>query len=460
VNRVAQGGLPEYFVKDIASEAGEGALNTSSKLIRESVPIGKPRIYYGQLTDSYVMTNTRIGELDFPSGEENTYNIYDGTGGIKIASPWQRLLFAGYLKDWRMLLTRNFTPNTKVLFRRDINPRIRAIAPFLRFDRSPYLVVADAGDVKQGNSPNYLHWIIDAYTISDRYPYSDPGNNKFNYVRNSVKIVLDAYNGDVDFYVAEPNDPLIQSWSKIFPQLFKPLDAMPVNLLSHIRYPEDIFKIESERLLTYHMNDPQVFYNREDQWQVAQEIYRTELQPVEPYYLIVKLPTTTSEEFILVHLYTPASRNNTIAGLFGRSDGKDYGKLLLYQFPKQKLVYGPEQIEARINQDPVISQRITLWNRQGSRLIQGNLLVIPIENSLLYVEPLYLEAEKNSLPTLVRVIVVYEDQIVMAETLQQALKAIFEPGKEPTPAIIRPLEDIPQTGVNPALPSPTPSKSE
>jgi uncharacterized membrane protein (UPF0182 family) len=447
VNTFAEGGLPAYFVKDIGSVEeldSESSLTTSSPLIRDSIPIGTPRIYFGELTDTYVMTNTLVRELDFPSGDENVYNTYDGDGGISIGSQWRRLLFAQYLKDWQMLFTRNFTPETRVLFRRDINQRIRAIAPFLRYDRDPYLVTADARRQEDEPVANYLYWIVDAYTTSDRYPYSDPGEKEFNYIRNSVKAVIDAYNGKIDFYVTDPDDPVIQTWMKIFPNLFKPLDAMPAPLRAHIRYPLDFFSIQSERLLTYHMTDPQVFYNREDLWRIPQEIYGTESQEIEPYYLIVKLPTETDEEFILFHPYTPASRNNLIAWLAGRSDGIHYGKLLLYQFPKQELVYGPEQIEALINQDPVISQQISLWNRQGSRAIQGNLLIIPIEQSLLYVEPLYLEAERNSLPTLVRVIVVYESQIVMARTLEQALQAIFEPERQQeTPAIIRPLEEPP-----------------
>lgn len=445
VNTVAQGGLPAYFVKDIGTATDEnGGLTTSSELIRQSIPISRPRIYYGEITNTYVMTSTRVREFDYPSGDENVYNTYDGNGGIAIGSVWRRVLFAQYLKDWQMLLTRNFTPQTKVLFRRNINQRIRAIAPFLRYDSEPYLVTADAGQNAPGVATNYLYWIVDAYTTSDRYPYSDPGANGFNYIRNSVKVVIDAYHGDVTFYVADAEDPIIQTWSKIFPSLFKPLDAMPVALQAHIRYPLDFFSVQSERLLTYHMTDPQVFYNREDLWRIPQEIYGTESQAVEPYYLIMRLPTATSEEFILLHPYTPVSRTNLIGWLAARSDGEQYGNLLLYQFPKQQLIFGPEQIEALINQDPIISEQISLWNRQGSRAIQGNLLVIPIEQSLLYVEPLYLEAERNSLPTLVRVIVVYENRIVMADTLEQALQAIFQPGQPEAETIIRPVEGLAQ----------------
>ncbi len=438
VNQVDEGGLPYYFVKDIGTGTEIAGLRVSSEAISQSIPIGKPRIYYGELTNPYVMTSTKVRELDYPSGEENVYNTYDGDGGIQIKNYGRRLLFANYLKDWQMLFAQNFTSETKILFRRNIKRRIKTIAPFLNYDLDPYLIAADLED---GNE-NYLYWVIDAYTTSDRYPYSDPGKNRFNYLRNSVKVVVDAYNGKVDFYIADPEDPIVQTWDKVFPQLFKPLTAMPPSLRRHIRYPEDLFSTQSERLLTYHMTDPRVFYNREDQWQIPEEIYAAEAQPVKPYYLIMKLPTATEEEFILLHPYTPTSRPNLIAWLAARSDGEEYGKLLLYKFPKQKLVYGPNQIEALINQDPVISQRISLWNREGSRAIQGNLLIIPIEQSLLYVEPLYIEAERNSLPALARVIVVYENQIVMAETLDTALEAIFIPQATSSDAIVRPVDEL------------------
>ena len=451
VNTVGAGGLPDYLVKDIGTSSSDtGRLQTSSEEIRNSIPIGQPRIYYGEIANTYVMTSTKARELDYPSGDENVYNTYDGKGGVAIGAWWRQLLFAEYLKDWQMLLTNNFTPETKLLFRRNINQRIRAIAPFLRYDSDPYLVVANAGDQDAGcqveavgcaADENSLYWIVDAYTTSDRYPYSDPGEYEFNYIRNSVKVVIDAYNGSASFYVADPKDPIITSWTTIFPGLFKPLSALPRTLRSHIRYPIDFFQAQSERLLSYHMTDPQVFYNREDQWRIPNEIYGNQPQLVEPYFLIMKLPTAESEEFVLLLPFTPTQRNNLIAWLAARSDGQNYGKLLLYQFPKQQLVYGPEQIEARINQDPIISQQISLWNRQGSRAIQGNLLVIPIERSLLYVEPLYLEAEQNSLPTLVRVIVAYENRIVMAETLNLALQAIFQPTQPAVPAIVRPLPE-------------------
>jgi uncharacterized membrane protein (UPF0182 family) len=425
VNLADQGGLPYYFVKDIGTAAQPGALRTSSKLIQQSIPIGKPRIYFGELTSNYIMTSTKIGEFDFPNGDENSYNFYDGTGGIDLGSSLKRWLFAAYLQDWQMLFTRNFTPQTKLLFRRNITERVKAIAPFLNYDQNPYLVAADISSEAQISNNSKLFWIIDGYTISDRYPYSDPGKDNLNYIRNSVKVVIDAYNGDVNFYIADEQDPIIQTWKKIFPELFKPLAAMPENLQIHIRYPDDFFSIQSEHLLTYHMIDPQVFYNREDQWQIPQEIYGNEQQDVKPYHLIMKLPGEASEEFVLLQPYTPTSRPNLIGWLAARSDTPNYGKLLLYQFPKQQLVFGPNQIEALINQNPSISQQISLWNREGSKVLQGNLLIIPIEQSLLYVEPLYIVADQNGLPTLAKVIVIYGNKIVMEDTLEESLEEIF-----------------------------------
>ncbi|MDX2242640.1 MAG: UPF0182 family protein [Leptolyngbyaceae cyanobacterium bins.302] len=466
VNRVASGGLPDYFVKDIGSNPDESGakLTTANAAIRASIPIGEPRIYFGELTNTYIMTNTTVQELDYPSGNDNVYTTYAGAGGIGVGSWWQRWVFARYLSDWKMLLTDSFKPETRVMFRRNIKQRIQAIAPFLRYDQDPYLVTADIGcrglnlDCAPTTSdpnappPNYLYWVVDAYTVSDHYPYSDPSllqanktaaapGDRFNYIRNSVKVVIDAYHGSVNFYVADPDEPMIQAWAKIFPGLFKPLDTLPASLRSHIRYPIDLFSIQSERLMTYHMTDPQVFYNREDQWQIPDEIYGDQPRPVEPYFLITNLPTVVElEEFILLLPFKPTERTNLTAWLAARSDGANYGKQLLYAFPKQQLVFGIEQIEARINQDPMISQQISLWNRQGSRVLQGNLLVIPIEQSLLYVEPLYLEAERNSLPTLVSVVVAYENRIAMAGTLDEALRAVFQPPTTTISPIVRPVE--------------------
>ncbi|MEL6813674.1 MAG: UPF0182 family protein, partial [Cyanobacteria bacterium J06598_3] len=438
VNTAGPSGLPEYFIKDIAH-------TPSTDSVARSIPVGKPRIYFGELTNTYVMTNSRVAELDYPSGSENVYNRYDGTGGINIGSFWKRLLYAKHLGDWKMLLSDEFTPDTRLMFRRNIKQRVARIAPFLQFDGDPYLVVADADDAYapagEESGENYMYWMMDAYTTSDRYPYSDPGKYDFNYIRNSVKVVIDAYNGSVHFYIADEGDPIIRTWAQIFPNMFEPLAAMPPALLSHIRYPQDFSLIQSNQLLTYHMTDPQVFYNREDQWRAPNEIYANEEQVVEPYYLIMELPGQKAGEFVLLRPFTPAQRNNLVAWLAARSDGEQYGKQLLYQFPKQELVFGPEQIEARINQEPEISQRISLWNTQGSRANQGNLLVIPIEDSLLYVEPLYLEAEQNRLPILARVIVAYKNRIAMAETLEQGFQAIFNAKENRAAPIIRELNE-------------------
>ncbi|BAQ65023.1 integral membrane protein [Geminocystis sp. NIES-3709] len=437
VNRVDNGGLPYYFIKDIGTPEDPGALNTSSEGVRNSIPIYRPRIYYGQATNDYIMTNTKVKEFDFPSGEENVYHTYDGDGGIYLNSFRRKFLFSLYLRDWRMLLTNNFTSKTRILFRRNLWDRLKAIAPFLYYDRDPYLVVAKGNN----DESNHLYWLIDGYTISDHYPYSDAGDNLFNYIRNSVKVLINAEDGNVIFYISDESDPIIKVWSKIFPELFQPLSNMPDDIKQHTRYPIDLFNTQSERLLTYHVTDPQVLYNREDQWQVPEEIYGSEVLSMQPYYLIMKLPIADKEEFILLHPYTPISRPNLIAWLAARSDRENYGKLLLYQFPKQRLVYGPSQIEALINQDPIISGQISLWDRQGSKAIQGNLLIIPIEESLLYVEPVYIEADKNSVPTLARVIVVYENKIVMAETLRKALENIFGEGKPDDSPIVRFLKN-------------------
>ncbi len=446
VNTAAKSGLPEYFVKDIGTDTDDASLRTATPAIQASVPTQNPRIYFGEMTTNYVMTDTTVPEFDYPQGDDNVYNTYDGAGGITIDSFGKRTLLAVYLRDWQMLLTQNFQPTTRVLFRRQIQQRIRAIAPFLRFDGDPYLVAAQVPPAPQVLSaatppPSTLYWIIDAYTVSDRYPYSDAGNQTFNYIRNPVKVVIDAYNGTTTFYTINPEEPLLSTWRQVFPDLLQPLAAMPASLQAHLRYPIDYFQAQSESLLNYHMTDPQVFYNREDLWRIPNEIYGEEEQSVAPYYLIMKLPEGNTEEFVLLSPFTPARRNNLIAWLAARSDGQAYGTRLLYLFPKRELIFGPEQIEALINQDPVISQQISLWNRQGSRVLQGNLLIIPIEQSLLYVEPLYLEAEANRVPTLVQVVTVYRDRIVMAKTLEEALNSLFEPEQNAAGPIVRPVEE-------------------
>jgi uncharacterized protein len=422
VNRAAAGGLPDYLVKDIATNNGD--LPASDP----AVDVEQPRIYYGEVADNYIFTPTRVPEFDYPSGDANAYYTHTGQGGIGLGNWWRRWIVARYLQDWQVLLTTNFTPQTQLLLHRQVTERVQKLAPWLLFDRDPYLVVAPATPT----SPNHLFWVLDGYSTSDHYPYADPGANDVNYIRNSVKVTIDAYDGQTKFYVSDPQDPILQTWQRLLPQMWQPLTQLPATLRAHLRYPSDLFRMQSDRLRTYHMQDPQVFYNREDLWQIPQEIYGGKSQVVEPYYLITKLPPAASAEFVLLSPFTPSQRTNLIAWLAARSDGEQYGKLLLYQFPKQQLVYGPEQIESLINQDPTISQQISLWNRQGVQAVQGNLLVIPIERSLLYVEPLYLEAQQNGLPTLGRVIVVYRDRIVMAKTLTAALQSIFPVVSQPS----------------------------
>ncbi|MGD1849991.1 MAG: UPF0182 family protein [Cyanophyceae cyanobacterium] len=434
VNAVDPSGLPKYFVKDISSSANtleNGALTVDPPEIRQTIPIDRPRIYYGELASTYVMAPSNVDEFDYPSGDTNAYNHYDGKGGVRLSNPWRRLVFAWTLRDWQMLFARNLTTDTKMLIHRQIRQRVRAIAPFLRYDSDPYGVVVNVGDApnyvnRATGDSNHLFWIIDAYTVSDRYPYSEPNAQGLNYIRNTIKVIIDAYDGTVRFYVADPTDPIIQTWQRLLPILFHPLNAIPDALRRHLRYGNDLLSIQSERLLTYHIDNPQVFYNREDVWEVPSEVYDKESQPVDPYFAILRLSDSPTAEFIQLLPFSPVSRNNLVAWLAARSDGDNYGKLLLYQFPKDEQIFGVEQVEARINQEPDISEQISLWNREGSRAIQGNLLVIPLGETLLYVEPVYLEAVEQGLPTLARVIVVHENQIVMKPSLEEALNEIFQ----------------------------------
>jgi uncharacterized membrane protein (UPF0182 family) len=307
------------------------------------------------------------------------------------------------------------TADSKVMIYRNVVDRARALAPFLAYDQDPYIVFADGR----------LYWIVDAYTLTDRYPYSEPSGG-FNYIRNSVKVVIDAYNGTVRYYVVE-EEPIVRAYQAIFPDLFLPLDSMPEELRAHFRYPVDLFKIQAVIYGSYHMNDPQVFYNREDAWDIPTEVYEGNRQTVEPYYVIMKTPgTDKGEEFMLIQPFTPRSKNNMIAWMCAKSDEPDYGDIVVFKFPKDQLIYGPMQIEARIDQDTDISEQLTLWSQKGSSVIRGNLLVIPIEKSLLYVEPLYLRAENSELPELKRVIVAYNGKVAMEETLEEALAMVFE----------------------------------
>ena len=432
VTRKSAEGLPIFYLQDIPPVASGGPA------VRE------PRIYFGQGADSYVIVNGSTPEFDYPKGKDNVYGTYKGADGVAVGGMVRRTLFAWYFDDLNILLTNYITSESRILFRRNIQNRVRTIAPFLRLDHDPYVVVSDGR----------LFWMQDAYTTSNWFPYSEPlPGGGANYIRNSVKVVIDAYNGSVDFYVADPADPVIATYWRIFPGLFKPFEAMPADLQKHVRYPEDLFLIQAQMYRAYHMDAPEVFYNREDLWQFPRQpagfdgVDAGDGARMAPYYIIMRLPGEARAEFFLMLPMVPSQRENMIAWLAARCDAPDYGKLIVYEFPKDKLVYGPFQIEARINQNTEISQQISLWNQMGSRVIRGHLLVVPIENSILYVSPLYLRAETGQLPELKRVIAAYGDRVVMEETLAEALAALF---KESAPAF--PFPGPPATP-NPASPA-------
>jgi uncharacterized membrane protein (UPF0182 family) len=406
VNESTSEGLPELFIKNIPP------VSTSS------MRVTRPEIYYGEMPNEYCFVHTGAQEFDYPAGDQNVYTSYQGTGGIPVEGFWRRLLFALRFGEIKMLLSTDIRPGSRLMIYRRVLERVQRLAPFLRFDHDPYMVIADGGA---------LVWMLDGYTTSESYPYSDPTPGLGNYIRNSVKATVNAYTGQVHFYIADATDPLIQAYSSLFPGVFEPLAAMPRDLRAHIRYPEEFFAVQAAKYALFHMTEPRVFYNKEDLWRVAQSSTQGGAVPMTPYYTIMKLAEVgQSEEFILMVPFTPARKDNMIAWMAARCDEPNYGKVLVFTFPKQKLVYGPQQIESRIDQDPMISQQLTLWGQGGSTVIRGTLLVIPVLNSVLYVEPLYLAASAGGgLPQLKRVIVSYSDQVVMESTLDAALSKIF-----------------------------------
>jgi uncharacterized protein len=404
VTRKSAEGLPVLYLHDIPPLASGGPA------IRE------PRIYYGEETDSYVIVKATTPEFDYPKGKDNIYAFYDGIGGIPIGGLARKALFAWHFGDLNLLLTSYITEASRIMIRRNIRERVSTIAPFLSLDRDPYLVVSEGR----------LFWMQDAYTTSSYFPYAQPTpRGSLNYIRNSVKVVIDAYNGSVDFYLMDASDPVAATYARIFAGIFKPLAAMPADLRRHIRYPEDLFRIQAQIYRAYHMDSAEVFYNREDLWQFPRQAEGGENAVMVPYYIIMRLPAEAGAEFFLMLPMVPSQRQNMIAWLAARCDEPNYGKLIVYEFPKDKLVFGPFQIEARINQNTEISQQLSLWNQLGSRVIRGHIIVIPIESSILYVSPLYLRAEQGQLPELKRVIASYGDQVVMKETLGAALSALF-----------------------------------
>jgi len=443
VNEVTKEGLPRLLVKDLPPT------------YEADLKIERPEIYYGEKTDEYVLVKTKAKEFDYPKGDKNVYATYEGKGGVPIKTFLKRVLFAFEFLDPQILFTNYLDPESRIMYNRRIDWRVRAIAPFLDYDGDPYMVV----------SGGRLFWIQDAYTTSNMYPYSRRSykqfNNKaLNYIRNSVKVIIDAYNGDVSFYMVDQEDPIIKTYANIFPDLFRPFEEMPDDLKRHVRYPRDLFDIQVDTYRTYHMEDVQVFYNQEDLWEIPDELYGDSRQNMKPYYIIAKLPETNKEEFLLMLPFTPSKKDNMIGWLAARSDLPNYGNLLVYKLPKEKLVYGPMQIEARVDQQTEISRELSLWGQRGSRVIRGNLLAIPLSDSFVYVEPVYLEAKQEerelspatqsqprgsgkpgrkgsqtasvqdktraaSLPELKRVIVAVGNRVVMEENLNNALNAVL-----------------------------------
>lgn len=403
VNEVTSEGLPRLMVKDIPPNADP------------ALAVTRPEIYFGELANDYVIVNTKAKELDYPAGDQNVYANYTGRGGIPLTSFFRRVAFALRFGNMKLLLSRDITPESRLLFNQQIMRRARQITPFFFYDSDPYAVVSEGR----------VFWVMDGYTWTDRYPYSQPMRGAFNYIRNSVKVVVDAYNGTMDFYRADDQDPVIQMYDRLFPGLLKPLSEMPPDLRSHMRYPQDLFEVQSHIYARFHMGNAQVFYNQEDLWTTPNEIAEGGEQPMQPYYTVMRLPGEKDEEYILMQPFTPSKKSNLIAWMAARSDGDHYGELLVFRFPKERLVYGPMQIEARIDQDPQISEQFTLWSQSGVQILRGNLMVIPIEDSLLYIEPVYLQASSGRIPELRRVIVSYQDHVSMGETLDQALRGVF-----------------------------------
>jgi uncharacterized membrane protein (UPF0182 family) len=429
VNQVASGGSPDFLVQDVPLVSSTPAL-----------AITQPRIYYGLTGTDYVLVKTKDQEFDYPGPDGDVYTTYTGSGGIPVGSALNRLAMAVRFSDIKFFTSSAITGESRVILNNNIKARLSAAAPFLKFDGNPYMVIADGG----------LYWIADAYTTTSRYPYSQPDGG-LNYIRNSVKVVVDAYNGTMNFYIFDPSDPLILTYEKIFPGMFKAAAEMPASLRQHVRYPEDLFVTQARMFATYHVTDPGVFYSKGNQWEIPSNVSISGSAAMSPYYMIMRLPGQTSDEFVLVLPYVPNGRSNMIAWLGAQSDQPNYGKAVSFEFPSSLSVYGPAQVEAAINQDPAISSERTLWGQQGSTVIFGNLLTVPIGNSLLYVQPLYLQSSETKLPQIQRIIVFYrspsatpnlpsgqQQNVVMAPTLGEALATIFggagtQPGSGTTP---------------------------
>jgi len=436
VNTSGPDGLPDYFISDLGrSSRVEGSLQLgiSRDEVLRGIPVGKPSLYYGALPAPYALAPSAVQEFNYPEGDQNFYSRYTGRSGIPLGTTAGRLAAALYLGEPRLLSQGAIRPQTRLLLRRDVRQLLRHLVPFVRFEVDPYLVsvALPPGNGVFNARERHQYWIVDGLTTSRTYPYSAPvsGEPDIRYLRDSVKAVVDAYDGRVALYVSDPDDPLIRGWQRLFPELFKPLSAMPLPLMQHLRYPIRKFEIQTRQLLRYHVTDPRVFYSGDDFWQVPKEIYGNQQVLVKPYHISAQLSPALPPEFLLLQPLTPLARPNLSAWLAARSDAPHYGQLVLLRFPSQTPIYGPEQITALINQDPRISQQFGLWSQSGSEVIQGNLLVVPIGKALLYVEPVYLQARNGGLPTLTAVVVSDGSRIVMQPTLAAGIEALLDPSR-------------------------------
>jgi hypothetical protein len=440
VNQATEQGLPVLFVKDLPPRS------------TVDLEVNRPQIYYGELTDNHVFVHTRQQEFDYPAGDENVFARYEGSGGVLVGGPLRRTLLAIYFGSTKMLLSGDITAQSRVLYHRSIAQRASKALPFLHFDPDPYLVIREDGR---------LAWILDAYTASARFPYAARLADGTSYMRNSVKVVIDAYDGTVDAYVADPADPLVRTHQRIFPGILRPLAEMPADLRAHLRYPTQLYRLQMGLYTIYHMDDPEELYHREDQWQIpVMQRGREEV----PFMrrIIMRLPHQQDEEYILMTPFTPRQKDNLTAWVVARSDGEHYGDLLEFRFPRQSLVFGPRQVVNRINQDTEISRQLSLWDQRGSTVIRGELMVIPIGEALIYVQPIYLRAEGGRIPELKRVVVAYEDLVVMEETLEEGLARIFggAPGPERQKAPTPPAAGGPQPAPIPPAAPPTAAEPE
>jgi len=436
VSKVTSSGLPKFTIKDIPPQS-------------KHIKVSQPRIYYGESTNEYIIANTKAEEFDYPQGDTNKYNTYQGSGGVKLNSLVKKVAFSFKYGTLKILLNSDITTDSQLMFNRNIKTRVRKVAPFLTYDQDPYLVINDSGQ---------LYWIQDAYTTSRRYPYSEPHTrNGTNYIRNSVKVAINAYTGEMDFYVVDKEDPIIKTYQKIFPELFTSWSDMPEGLKDNLRYPEELFKLQTQVYNNYHMTNPRVFYNQEDVWNTPRESYgkldveggqvsvsQESAITMEPYYALMNLPEAERESFILMLPFTPVEKNNLISWLAAKSSPEDYGELILYKFSKQKLVYGPMQIEAKIDQHSEISRQLSLWNQRGSEVIRGNLLTIPIGESILYIEPIFLQAEQSKLPELKRVIASTGERVVMQPTLSAAIRDLFNIKRQSEAPAEKEVEETPE----------------